>query len=90
MQLSAAAVFYCPLLSLSTLSFNHKVVDGCTEQYAQRVKVIDVRQRPSRLPVIHGLRTREVQVPLHIQNRVALLDPMAEDVFPVAFTSITG
>ena len=90
LQLSAAAVFSCPLLSLSTLLFVHKVVDGRTEQHAQCVEVIDVRQCPSCLPVIHGLGTRQVQVPLHIQNRVALLDPMAEDVFPVAFTSITG
>ena len=82
LQLSAAAVFYCPLLSLSALLFNHKVVDGRAEQYAQRVEVIDVRQRPSRLPVIHGLRTREVQVPLYIQNRLLSLDPAAEDVLP--------
>lgn len=63
------------LFVLQAISFNHKVVDGRAEQYAQRVEVIDVRQRPSRLPVIHGLRTREVQVPLHVQNRVPSLEP---------------
>lgn len=82
LQLSAAAVFYCPLLSLSTLLFNHKVVDGRTEQHAQRVEVINVRQRPSRLPVVHGLGARQVQIPLHVQDRVALLDPAAEDILP--------
>ena len=70
------------LFSRSALLFGHKVVDGSTEQHAQCVEVIDVRQRPSCLPVIHGLRTHEVQIPLHVQNRAALLDPAAEDALP--------
>ena len=60
LQLSAAAVFYCPLLSLSTLLFGHKAVDGRTEQYARgsTVQPFSIRRRrilsPAAFPLISG------------------------------------